>query len=188
MSAKLRSVKPRPLKGSCIRNILANNPHIADQIEEKIEDPIEFVKQAEPTAVKAAEAVTLHSEEEYDSLHPEEELRRIVAFLKNVKERYESNRLLVEQCQSETVDLWHYAEMHRNLNLADGFAFYKKTRDTCRKRRICKNEMELLQPLVNYLANHPEILNDLPQIQGACGKAKEKISLRTYTPRTDVIA
>lgn len=78
MSAKLRSVKPRPLKGSSIRNILANNQHL---VEEHLKKP-----------VKPTEPIILKSEIEYDSLHPEEELRRIVSFLKNVKERYETNR------------------------------------------------------------------------------------------------
>lgn len=174
MSAKLRSVKPRPLKGSSIRNILANNQHL---VEEHLKKP-----------VKPTEPIVLKSEIEYDSLHPEEELRRIVSFLKNVKERYETNRQMVEQHQQETQDLWHYAEMHADLSAKDGFAFYKKTRESCRSRRVCKNEMELLQPLVNYLSNHPELINDLPQVQGECGKAKERIALRSYSLRTDVIS
>ena len=179
MSAKLRSVKPRPLKGSSIRSILANNPHLAEKIEEHIEEPV-VLKQSDP--------LILRSEAEYDSLHPEEELRKMVSFFRSVKERYESNRQLVEQYQQETQDLWHYAEMHADLSAKDGFAFYKRTRESCRNRRVCKNEMELLQPLVTYLSNHPELLNDLPQVQGECGKAKQKISLRSYSLRTDVIS
>ena len=171
MGAKLRKVKPRPLKGSCIRNILANNPQVAEQIETKIAEPI-----------------VLRSEAEYDSLHPEEELRKMVAFFKMAKERYESNQQLMAQYQQETNDLWHYAEMHKDLSAKDGFTFYKKTRDSCRKRRVCKNEIEILQPLIDYLSNHQEILNDLPQVQGACGKAKQKIGLRQYTLRTDVMS
>ena len=176
MGAKLRNVKPRPLKGSSIRNILANNPEAVSRIEEHIEQP-----------VKISEPLVLTSEAEYDSLHPEEELRKMVSFLKSAKERYESNQRLMEECNQETTDLWHYAEMHKDLSAKDGFAFYKATRDSCRKRRVCKNELELLQPVVEYLEAHPELLNDLPRVQGLCGKAKQRIGLRQYSLRTGVI-
>lgn len=179
MGAKLRSRAIRPMKGSTIKEILANNPQIGASAGDGEHHTAQ--KTAEP------QVVTLSRRLEYDSLHPEEEIRKIVAFLSAVRERYESNRLLVEQYQQETVDLWHYAELHKDLGVVEGFAFYKRARESCRKRRACKNEMELLQPVVNFLANNPNLLNVLPQVQGECKKAKNLIDMREYTLRTDVM-
>lgn len=179
MGAKLRSRAVRPMKGSTIKEILANNPQIAASAEDAT--PQEAPKPQEP------DIMTLSRHSEYDSLHPEEEIRRIVAFLCAARDRYESNRVLMEQYQQETVDLWHYAELHKDLGVVEGFSFYKRTRETCRKRRDCKNEMELLQPVVNFLADNPNILNILPQVQGECRKVKNMIDMREYTLRTDVM-
>ena len=188
MSARLRTVKTRPLKGSTIRDILRNHPEAKQKLEEQLEEALEKEIETKASLPPPTEPLVLKSEAEYDTLHPEETIRDMVRFLKSAKERYEENQRLMDMYALETSDLWHYAEMHKDLNAREGFAFYKKTRESCRGRRTCKNEMELLQPLVDYLTEHPEILNDLPRIQGLCGKAKQRISLRQYAMRTDVIS
>lgn len=167
------------MKASTIESILKNNPVITDK---------QAVGQdSAPVPAVPAPIITLRRQSEYDSLHPVDELRKISAFFADVRSRYEENQRLIEQYQKEQSDLWHFAELHDNLDGPAGYRFYKATRESCRKRRDCKNEMELLEPVIQFMDKYQDALNQLPQVQGKCGSAKKMMDMREYTLRTDVI-
>ena len=129
-----------------------------------------------------------HRDVEYDTLHPEETLREFVKFLKDVKSRYDFAVDEMTRCESETQDILHYVELGENLNAMKGFKAYKSLSETRRRRRICKNELESLRPIYQYLLNQdPKLIDRLAQLQGECRKGKEKIESRSYTCKTDIL-
>lgn len=178
----------RPLKASTIRSILANNPSAKSEVA--AEQKAESVKQPEEkiTVTPIPVLVTLSQHTEYDTTNPVEHISNFVSFSKLVITRYEENDRLVGVYDKETQDVLHYIELHDNLNAARGNDMYKKLREIRRKRRQCKNEMDLLEPAYNFFKTHEKDLTDqLSVVQGKCKQLKAGIDGRQYTLRTGVI-
>lgn len=129
-----------------------------------------------------------HREVDYDTLHPEETLKEFVKFLRDVKARYEFASEEAVRCEQETQDILHYVELGGDLNAMKGFKAYKTLADARRRRRICKNEMETLEPIYRYLLDtDPKLPDKLAKIQGDCRKEKDQIKARAYICRTDIL-
>ena len=176
-----RQMKSRPLSQTKINSIMANNPSYCKLTPGTPPPPPPVV-----TKPAVPQIITLKRSEEFDSLLPEENLKSFLSFARNVISRYEDNQKLQSDLEAETQDLLHYVELSENMNACMGNAMYKKMREIRRKRRACKNEIDLLKPLYDYLCDK-RMINDLSQIQGKCRSAKEVISQRKYTLRTGVM-
>ena len=168
-----KQLKARPLSKSTINSILSQNPSASSHSAAIVKPPIPPL-------------ITLKRSEEFDSLKPEDELKSFLSFARNVISRYEDNVKLQSDLEAETQDLLHYVELSKDMNACQGNDMYKKMREIRRKRRACKNEIDLLKPLYDYLSDK-KMINDLAQIQGKCRTAKEVISQRQYTLRTGVM-
>lgn len=172
-----RQLKAKPLSKATINSILSQNPSVSTPPSPP---PAVVVKPA------VSPLITLKRSEEFDSLKPEENLKNFLSFARNVISRYEDNQKLQSDLEAETQDLLHYVELSDNMNACMGNNMYKKMREIRRKRRACKNEIDLLKPLYEYLSDK-KMLSELAQIQGKCHTAKEVISARQYTLRTGVM-
>lgn len=168
----------KPLSQKAIKRILANN-HA--ESNEQNEDKLTVNTLPEQTGIR----LTRHME--YDSLHPEESIRNFLLFLSDVKSRYDEDMRIIEECQLQKQDLDHYAEMEENLDRTAGHAFYRKFREVWRKRRQCKNEAELLKPVIDFMETYKEAIDRLSHVQGRCAIAKETIDQREYVVRTRVL-
>lgn len=169
-----KQLKYQPLSQAKINAILNNNP------SQNVAAPMTVITPAAPTKM------TLRRSQDYDSLQPEEQLKAFLGFARSVLLRYEENQRLQSDLETETQDMLHYMEMHDNMNAVMGNEMYKKLREIRRRRRDCKNEIELLKPVYDYLSDKT-VINALSKIQGQCRASKETIGLRSYTMRTDVI-
>lgn len=83
-------------------------------------------------------------------------------------------------------DLLHFIEMAADKNANLGFKLYKRLAEIRRERRVCQNELDLLQPIYDAFGGG-EKLNVLAQVQGACRTTKQAIDGRAYTIRTDIL-
>lgn len=128
----------------------------------------------------------LTSELDYDTLHPEETIKNFCCAIRNMLAKYQSNKERYNYLEQEMQDLLHYIEMTSDKNANAGYKLYKKLAEIRRERRICKNELDLLQPVYDAF-NSNEKLNALAQIQGFCRTAKQTINNRAYTVRTDIL-
>lgn len=177
----------RPLRASTIRSILANNPSVKATAEEKAESEMAQVKASVASATHPV-LVTLSGHAEYDTTNPVEHISDFVSFSKLVVTRYEENHRLMEVYDKETQDVLHYIELHANMNAADGNEMYKKLREIRRKRRQCKNEMDLLEPAYTFFKTQAtELVTQLSSVHGKCKQLKAGIDGRQYTLRTGVI-
>lgn len=125
--------------------------------------------------------------EDCDSLDALEIVEEFNALLKEVKGIYEENEIIRRESDDKILDLLHYAELHENLNASAGFRVYKLMADVRRERRRCKNENELLEPLLEFVKANPKLLNDVGTLLGRLRGTKRCIDQRVYTTRTDVI-
>ena len=164
----------KPLSQKAIKRIMANNPV---QEEEKVE--------IAAMPVQASIKLTRHME--YDSLSPEETIRQFIAFLTDCRTRYEEDLRLVEQYQLQKQDLDHFIEMNEILDRTTGHKYSRLVRDMWRKRRQCKNEAELLKPVIDFIDYNKEAINNLIMTQGKCRQAKEMIDQREYVVRTNIL-
>lgn len=137
---------------------------------------------------KKHEPLTLSSVINFDSLDPVGQLQTFMAFAKDVITRYEENQRLWEETDKQTQDILHFIELSPNMNAVQGYHAYKKLADVRRNRRLYKSEIDLLQPLYEYLTNNMSVINQLTMIQGKCRTNKETIQMRSYSMRTEVIS
>ena len=124
---------------------------------------------------------------DYDSLHPEETLRRFVSFLHSVRSRYDANYAVVGEMDLSQQDLLHAIEMSDDMDAKGGYDMYRRTREVRRNRRCCKNENELLEPIRNFLENNAGFITSLERLQGDVAAAKQRIDGKRYTYRTKIM-
>lgn len=182
MSRKVKQIHTPRLTAHKIDMILANPKPLPCAAELSPE------KEAVKAIVKKPEPITLKRDVEFDSLDPVNQLQTFMAFAKDVITRYEENQRLWDETDKQTQDILHFIELSENMNAANGYKAYKKLAEVRRNRRQYKNEIDLLQPLYEYLTNNMSVINQLTMIQGKCRNNKETIQLRSYSMRTEVIS
>lgn len=150
------------------------------RLDALIQQPIQIEREhIEPKPI-------LSSVLEYDTLHPEETIKEFCATIRAMLSRYQYNKDEYDYLEQEMQDILHFIEMGSDKNANAGFKLYKQLAEIRRKRRICKNELDLLQPIYDAFGGN-EKLNALAQVQGACRTTKQAINNRAYTVRTDVL-
>lgn len=172
-----KQLKRKPLSAAKISDILSQNPSLQASPEN-----------VSPTVICVPKPtlITLKKQGKFDSLMPEEKLKDFLGFARDVITRYEADVRRQSDLEQETQDLLHYVELSDDMNACVGNKMYQKIREIRRERRACKNEIDLLKPLYDYLADKT-VINQLAAIQGKCRTSKEAINQRAYTLRTDVI-
>lgn len=123
---------------------------------------------------------------EYDTLHPEETIKEFCISIRNMLSRYQYDKDQFSKLEQEMQDVLHFIEMGSDKNANAGYKLYKQLAEIRRKRRVCKNEMDLLQPIYDAFGGGDK-LNTLGQIQGLCRITKQSINNRAYTVRTDAL-
>ena len=150
-----------------------------DKLLEPIEPVVLEREHVEPRPI-------LFNSEEYDTLHPESTIRLFCGDIREMISRYEGNKERFNELENEMQDLLHYIEMTGDKNANIGFKLYKRLSEVRRQRRVCQNEIDLLQPIYDSFKD-TDLLNTLANIQGRCGSVKKQIDGRAYTVRTDVL-
>lgn len=120
-------------------------------------------------------------------ISPENTLRDFAKFLTEIRPRYEEAARLQEQYEMEETDINHYIELHPNLSAPNGNKIYRKLAEVLRKRRACKLEVELLEPMYQFVLKYGNLHDSLSAIQGKTKAVREKLEARTYTCRTNIL-
>lgn len=123
---------------------------------------------------------------EYDTLHPEKIIQEFSNAIRNMLSRYQYDKEEYAHTEQEMQDILHYIEMGSDKSANAGYKLYKELAEIRRKRRICKNEMDLLQPIYDSFGGG-EKLNALAQVLGVLRTTKQSINNRSYTVRTDIL-
>lgn len=109
----------------------------------------------------------------------------IVTIYQSVIKQYEWNLEVINQTQAEQNDILHEIELSAPKDLYHGWLMYRALRDLRTKRRIAKEENEILKEMYEFLLTQPSqtFKNKLQQIQGNARKVSEMQESRTYKPR-----
>lgn len=112
-----------------------------------------------------------------------DEIRNILAPLKEIKQRYETN---VKQCEYkdyETQDLLHEIELG-TLNAAQRIKLFNELRRVRQERRNAKDENELLSSVYHLLSvKYPKLINDLEYCCREMKRVTKEMETRQYFPR-----
>lgn len=123
---------------------------------------------------------------QYDSLHPEEVMRKFVADVKEMLARYDYVSKRISEIENEMADVEHYMEISPYKTVTQGYKLYRKLAELRKERRACKDEKILLQNVYNRF-KESNILNQVSLCQGECAKGKSYIDGQVYNVRTDVL-
>ena len=123
---------------------------------------------------------------EYDTLRPDVVIQNFCASIKDMLARYNYDKEQYSKLENEMQDVLHYVEMDSDKNANTGYKIYKKLAEVRRERRMCKNELDLLQPIYDAF-NGTTTLSYLGNVLGSVRTARSMIDNRAYTVRTDVL-
>lgn len=109
----------------------------------------------------------------------------IIQIWTDVIKKYESNIEVIKQTEAELNDLYHECEFAESKDLYGGWKLYRAIHDTRNRRRVAKNENELLKDMYEYAKSQAgqQFKSKIQSIQGNSVKVYEAQSRRTYTPR-----
>ena len=109
----------------------------------------------------------------------------IVTIYQNVIKTYERDVERIDEIQGELQDIEHEIELSPNKNMYEGYLLYKQIKDLRMERRHCKEEVEILKDMYEFLTSQAgqEFKNKIQRIQGDAAKLREVQEHRVYTPR-----
>jgi hypothetical protein len=113
----------------------------------------------------------------------DEYITNIINIEDDVVKRYEYNLEVIKQTEDETQDLLHEIELSHAKDMYSGYILYKQLKDARQRRRIAKDENELLSDFYNFCKNQVNTKNQLNKILGNSRKTHEKLCNRHYKPR-----
>ena len=178
MSANTRAKQKNRMSQEYLNSLIIK---VSADVPEVKDEPIVIERQhVDPKPI-------LRSEERYDTLFPEETFKDFCGKVRQMMSKYESNKAELSRLENEMQDLLHFVEMGKNKNANEGFKLYKKLCEVRRQRRVCKNEIDLLQP-VYEMFHGTKMLDQIACVQGQCRAMKQTIDNRSYFVRTDVLS
>ena len=130
--------------------------------------------------------IVLHREVEYDSLCPEYVIDKFLEFTRNVQSLTYQLDAQIEEYRNQEQDFDHYIELSDDLSEDEAYKVYCRIKDMRRERRKCKNEKELLEPVLDWITNAESSLKSLQNVLGKIRKNKVTIDNRAYVVRTHV--
>lgn len=109
----------------------------------------------------------------------------IISIFQNVIKTYESNIEIIKQTEGELTDIEHEIELSSPKNARDGYKLYKELREIRIRRRVAKDENQILKDTYYYFKSQQgqAFKNKIQQLQGGAAKLREVQEHRTYTPR-----
>ena len=109
----------------------------------------------------------------------------IISIFQNVIKTYENNIEIIKQTEGELTDIEHEIELSSPKNARDGYKLYKELREIRIRRRVAKDENQILKDTYDYFKSQQgqAFKNKIQQLQGGAAKLREAQEHRTYTPR-----
>ena len=109
----------------------------------------------------------------------------IISIFQNVIKTYENNIEIIKQTEGELTDIEHEIELSNPKNARDGYKLYKELREIRIRRRVAKDENQILKDTYDYFKSQQgqAFKNKIQQLQGGAAKLREVQEHRTYTPR-----
>lgn len=169
MARTVKSPKPKQMTQKTINNIMRHSP---PHTEQPVQQPV----------------ITKHYEHgEYDLLNAEAALKAFLDFSRELAPKYHAAVANNDELDKETQDILHFMELEGDMNAAKGYKAYRALAEVRRQRRLCKNEIELMEPLVNFVETNQSFFKQMEGLLGRIRIIKQAISNRSYAMRTGAV-
>jgi hypothetical protein len=109
----------------------------------------------------------------------------IIQMYQSVVVNYELNQNIIRQAEEETQDLLHELELGNPKNAREGYLIYKQLREVRQRRRLAKDENNLLQNMYDYFKTQQgqSFKKEIQKIQGNAAREYEQQEKRQYIPK-----
>lgn len=107
-------------------------------------------------------------------------------FLEAATEQLGISESEFDEHQNELQDIEHYMELKRT-GAIENAKLAVLLKDTRRKRRIAKENIEICTPIVDWKINNKEMINGLRQLLGKVRKIEMAQTNRRYALRTHIL-
>lgn len=109
----------------------------------------------------------------------------VITIFQDVIRTYERNEEVIKQAEGELLDLEHEIELSNPKNARDGYKLYKELRDVRVRRRVAKDENQILQDMYDFFQSPQgqSFKSKIQSIQGNSAKLRSMQERRTYVPR-----
>lgn len=113
-------------------------------------------------------------------------LEDFLSFLDGTEELYSMQRQNLSDRNGDQEDLLHYIE----LGKADGkarLALYSKFQKTRKERRRAKDDIEICEPIVEWITKNKPAINSLRNLLGSVRKIETRQANRSYAIRGHIL-
>lgn len=109
----------------------------------------------------------------------------IVTIYQDTVKVYENNQRIIKQCEEELTDLEHEIELANPKDMYKGYLCYRQIRDLRQKRRVAKDENQLLQEMYDFVKSQQgqQFKTKIQGIQSNSAKVFDAQQKRVYVPR-----
>lgn len=117
-----------------------------------------------------------------DRIFPLPYFKDFLKFIDSVKSYYNiANDELAEQ-NDNLCDIEHMLELEE-LTYHEQARLAKLEKEIRQNRRRAKDNIAVLQPIIDYIEKHPSMINELRNVQGQVNKQEKILKNRSYTKR-----
>lgn len=115
-----------------------------------------------------------------------EHLSGFLDFLRNCQTEYNIAEMQQEESNNATQDLLHRLELEED-GYHDLAKISKVMKQVRKDRRVAKDTIQKLQPIVDWTKGNQKTIHDLERLLGTVRDQENKTSGRFYNPKTDII-
>lgn len=108
-----------------------------------------------------------------------------VGLCHKISNTYSNNNLIVQTQDLLTSDLLHEIELDNPKDLGRAYKCYTKLRQSRQLRRRAKNENKMLYPLLDFIKQNPNFVNELTKVKDRCAGIQYDISHSVYTYKSN---
>lgn len=109
-------------------------------------------------------------------------IEQFIYLMNSIESTYQHNLDEITLAELETTDLEHEIEF-TNFGASDGFKIYKQFQEVRRRRRIHKNQNEVLRYFRKFASTHTELKGELKQLVGHMNNMRKEQKERVYNAR-----
>lgn len=115
-----------------------------------------------------------------------ENIDNFLNFLRESQQEYNMAVSDEKEKNDETQDLLHTIELQNHIPYNE-LLIFQVTKQVRQKRRIAKDTIRQLQPIVDWFKENQKVIKELERLLGNVRKEEQHIENRYYTPKTDIV-
>lgn len=113
-------------------------------------------------------------------------LEDFLNFIKVTEEQLETSKIILNESNIDLQDIQHYIEFG-HPDAKGMWKVYKLCRDSRKRRRIAKENIELCEPIMEWYGSNVQAINTLKNLLGQVRKIERQQANRSYAIRGHIL-